>query len=63
MDKETTDIHNPELIEQEQRFHRYIGNRIPWFVHLIWVSYWIFCIWYIISFQLPVFKPEFLNPP
>ena len=47
----------------EPKYHSYITNKIPWFVHVIWVCFWIFAIWYIISYQLPIVKEEFLSPP
>jgi hypothetical protein len=49
--------------EEENRNHTYITNRIPWFVHVIWVMYWIAAIWYVLLFQFPALRTEFLNPP
>ena len=49
--------------EVENQHHTYITNQIPWYVHLIWVTYWIMAITYIIYYQFPVISSEFLNPP
>ena len=47
----------------ENRFHTYVGNRIPWYVRLIWVLFWIFAIYYVTAYLFPdlqtsVFKPQ-----
>ena len=47
----------------ESRFHTYVGNRIPWYVRVIWVCFWIFAIYYVITYLFPdlqttVFKPQ-----
>ena len=46
----------------ENRFHTYVGNRIPWYVRLIWVCFWIFAIYYTITYLFPdlqtIFKPQ-----
>lgn len=39
--------------EQEKQFHTYTTHAIPWFVRLIWVAFWIACIWYIIRLAIP----------
>lgn len=49
--------------EEENRNHSYITNRIPWFVHLIWVIFWLLAIAYVLTYQLPAIRTEFLNPP
>lgn len=49
--------------EVEHRYHRYTGTRIPWFVHLLWVSFWIFAVWYILRFLFPMIQREFSSPP
>jgi hypothetical protein len=49
--------------EEENKNHTYVTNRIPWFVHLIWVTYWILAISYVLSYQFPVIRTEILNPP
>lgn len=47
----------------ENRFHTYVGNRIPWYVRLIWLGFWIFAVYYVIRYLFPdlqttIFKPQ-----
>ena len=48
---------------EEHRFHNYVGNRIPWYVRLIWVGFWVFAIYYAITYFLPDLQTEIANPP
>lgn len=54
---------NSTTPEVENRNHRYIGNQIPWFVHLIWSLFWVLAIYYSIRYFLPALQREFLTPP
>ena len=47
----------------EHRYHSYSSNRIPWYVRLIWIGFWIFAIYYVITFLLPDLQTEVLKPP
>ena len=47
----------------ENRWHGYVGNRIPWYVRLIWLGFWIFAVYYAISYLFPKLQTEILNPP
>lgn len=47
----------------EHRFHRYSGSRIPWYVRLIWLLFWCFAIYYVISYLLPAVQTEMTSPP
>jgi hypothetical protein len=49
--------------EAEHQTHRYIGNRIPWYVHLIWVLFWVLAVYYSLRYILPAIQREFLTPP
>ena len=49
--------------EAENRNHRYVGNRIPWYVHLIWVSFWLLATYYVLRYFVPALQREFLMPP
>lgn len=51
------------LPEEENKNHTYTTNRIPWYVHAIWITYWILAISYVLTYQFPVIRTEFLNPP
>lgn len=48
--------------EVEHQFHHYTGNRIPWYVHLIWVSFWIFVVYYALTYLFPTLQIEFPLP-
>jgi hypothetical protein len=48
---------------QEEQHHRYITNRIPWYVHLIWISFWLFAVVYIVRYLFPAIQKELLSPP
>jgi hypothetical protein len=58
--REPTDVRSPEA---EGRFHTYVGNRIPWYVRLIWLCFWVFAAYYVISYLFPELQTEILNPP
>ena len=47
----------------ENRFHSYVGSRIPWYVRLIWIGFWVFAIYYVITFLFPDLQTEIVNPP
>jgi hypothetical protein len=49
--------------EAEHRNHRYLGNYIPWFVHVMWVSFWALAVYYVLRYLLPALQQEFLTPP
>ncbi|MEQ8765597.1 MAG: hypothetical protein RL885_16850 [Planctomycetota bacterium] len=49
--------------ESEHRFHSYVGHRIPWYVRLIWLMFWIFAIYYTLVWAIPDIKENFLTPP
>jgi hypothetical protein len=48
---------------EENRFHTYVGNRIPWYVRLIWLCFWVFATYYVIRYLFPDLQTEILNPP
>ena len=47
----------------ENRFHTYVGTRIPWYVRLIWLLFWIFAVIYVIRYLFPALQVEITNPP
>jgi hypothetical protein len=47
----------------ENRFHSYVGNRIPWYVRLIWLLFWVFAVSYVILYLFPALRVEITNPP
>ena len=44
--------------EAEHQFHHYTGNRIPWYVRLMWLGFWIFAIAYTIRFLFPAIRVD-----
>ena len=44
--------------EEEHQFHHYTGNRIPWYVRLMWLGFWIFAIAYTIRLMFPAIRAE-----
>ncbi|MCA9026235.1 MAG: hypothetical protein KDA86_13595 [Planctomycetaceae bacterium] len=49
--------------EQEHQHHTYTSSEIPWYVRLIWVLFWIFVIYYSLTYFLPTMQTELVNPP
>ena len=48
-------------IESDTRYHHYRGNRIPWYVRLMWLGFWIFAIAYTIRLLFPALQTELLQ--
>jgi len=46
----------------EHGFHRYVGNRIPWYVRLLWLMFWIGAVYYVIVYVFPALQIELLRP-
>lgn len=49
--------------EHEGRYHHYTGNAIPWYVHLIWISFWCFTAYYFVQYLIPMLQSEIAAPP
>jgi hypothetical protein len=49
--------------EVEGQYHRYRGSKIPWYVHLIWLTFWLIAISYTLAWLLPKMRTELLSPP
>ena len=49
--------------EEENKNHRYLGSDIPWYVHVMWVAFWLFAITYTLVFLLPRLPSEIMSPP
>lgn len=47
----------------EHKFHYYTGNRIPWYVRLIWLGFWCFVAYYGVVYLIPNLQDELLSPP
>ncbi|MBX3444433.1 MAG: hypothetical protein KF774_18685 [Planctomyces sp.] len=48
--------------EQEHQHHAYQSNVIPWYVRGIWLLFWIFVIYYGITYFLPAIQDEAFFP-
>ena len=49
--------------EQENTYHHYTGNAIPWFIRGIWIVFWCYAITYVVVWLLPALQSELLSPP
>lgn len=49
--------------EIEHRYHHYRGNRIPWYVRLIWIGFWVLAISYVVQYLFPALQIEISSPP
>lgn len=49
--------------ETESRWHSYVGNRIPWYIRFIWLLFWVFAVYYTISYLFPILQIEIVSPP
>ena len=49
--------------QAENKYHDYVSNRIPWYVRLIWVGFWVFAVYYVIRYLFPNLQVELLSPP
>lgn len=47
----------------EQKFHNYTSNAIPWYVRLLWLMFWAFVIYYTVAYFLPAVQTEMVSPP
>ncbi|MBL8850440.1 MAG: hypothetical protein JNG89_12240 [Planctomycetaceae bacterium] len=50
-------------LEAEERHHSYVSSVIPWYVRGIWLLFWVFVIYYGITYFLPAIQSELLNAP
>lgn len=55
--------HEDGSVKAEHQFHRYVGNRIPWYVRAIWVGFWCFAIYYAVAYLFPAIQLELLDRP
>lgn len=49
--------------EEEHRHHNYAGNAIPWYVHALWILFWCFAVYYVVTYLFPALRLELLSPP
>jgi hypothetical protein len=53
----------PASAQEDHQYHYYVGSKIPWYVHLIWILFWIMAIAYAIRWLIPALGSELLSPP
>ncbi|MFV0444030.1 MAG: hypothetical protein ACK5Q5_10710 [Planctomycetaceae bacterium] len=46
--------------EVEARNHTYSSSVIPWYVRLFWILFWIFVLYYGVTYFLPAIQDELL---
>ncbi len=56
----TVDDRTPE---QEHKHHRYLGNFIPWNIHVLWILFGLFVIYYTLRYIFPMMRVELVSPP
>lgn len=44
--------------QAEGKHHSYVTHHIPWYVHLLWVLFWILAVTYILSYLFPSLRQE-----
>lgn len=49
--------------QAESEWHGYVGNRIPWYVRLIWLGFWGIAVYYTITYLFPALQVEIVSPP
>ena len=56
------EIENPPA-EVEHEHHHYSSNRIPWYVRMLWIGFWLFAIYYTIRYLFPALQVELFPQP
>ncbi len=49
--------------ETEHQYHHYTGNRIPWYLRLMWLLFWVFAVYYTLTYLFPALRIELTSPP
>jgi hypothetical protein len=49
--------------EVEHEHHHYSGNKIPWYVHLMWIAFWCFVVYYTAYYLIPAMNIELFERP
>lgn len=50
-------------VELEDQYHHYTGNRIPWYVRLMWVGFWVLTVVYCLRYLFPAMQRELFSGP
>ncbi len=49
-------------VEVENHHHRYVARTIPWYIHATWVVFWVFVIYYVVTWLIPALQSEIAKP-
>jgi hypothetical protein len=49
--------------DAERTYHRYVTHNIPWYVHALWIVFWIFAVSYVLIYFLPSVGQDFAPKP
>jgi hypothetical protein len=60
---DTTSAASEHSAEAESQYHNYTGNRIPWYVRLLWLGFWVLAVYYVVSYLVPALSVELAAPP
>jgi hypothetical protein len=44
---------------KDKEYHTYTTHRIPWYVRVMWILFWIGLMWYMIRFAFPAAREYF----
>lgn len=50
-------------VENEGKFHHYVGNHIPWYIHILWILFWGFVAYYLVQYLIPMIQLEMQSAP
>lgn len=39
--------------EKEKNFHTYETHKIPWYIRVMWIVFWILSFYYLIKYAIP----------
>lgn len=45
--------------DQDSTYHTYTTHRIPWYIRVMWIVFWVGLIWYIVKWGIPSAKNYF----
>jgi hypothetical protein len=62
VDTHTSQVPENASAEVESQFHNYVSNRIPWYVRLLWLCFWVFAVYYVITYLFPDLQTTIFNP-
>jgi hypothetical protein len=57
----TTPDHRPP--ELARKHHRFLRPRLPWYIQLIWMAFWLFALAFVVYFLFPALQKQLLSVP